>query len=92
MPVTINGTTGIDIVQPSAVFSATAGATSGSVGTYGWLRQDTGSTATVGSTRAGSSLQWSDGGDWNSGVYATGTWMAMGSVRSGWSCLWLRIS
>lgn len=76
----------------SNTFGMTASASSGGVGTYGCLRQNTGSTYTNGSTIAGSSLQWTDCGDWSSGVYTSGTWRAMGQNRTGYGGFWLRIS
>jgi hypothetical protein len=73
------------------VLTATAGSSAGAVGTYGILRQSSGSTVAQGSTLSGS-LVWSDCGDNSSGVSPSGTWMSMGQNRNGFGGLWLRIA
>lgn len=74
-------------VSTSAVLSATAGATAGSVGTYLLARKLSFSVVSLGSTTAGSELYpantyqsgGSSGYDSRSGSLA-GTWQAMGEV------------
>ena len=64
-------------VSATAVGAATAALAAGAVGTYGFLWVS--ATLGPGDTVAGSSLRW---GSYNyeSGSYATGTWMCMGYV------------
>jgi hypothetical protein len=73
------------------VLNATAGASTGAVGTYGFMRNQSGSTVGVGGTVAGSSIQYSDTG-LNLSQAASGTWRCMGLVPAGNATLFLRIS
>ena len=90
------------------VLSATAGASAGDVGTYGWFYITVNNTAiTTGSTRAGSGLVWTGlytttggGSVWSVGGSGSpsGTWRCMGRIaaynNAGYrgTTLWLRIS
>lgn len=90
------------------VLTATAGASAGAVGTYGWLYiTATNTTITLGSTRAGSGLVWtsiytnpSSGAPWTLGGSGSpaGTWRCMGHIsaydnaNNRGTSLWLRIS
>jgi hypothetical protein len=73
------------------VLNATAGASVGAVGTYGFMRNESGSNVGVGGTVAGSSIQYSDTGRNLAGT-ATGTWRCMGFCQAGNVSLFLRIS
>jgi hypothetical protein len=108
MPVTINGTTGIDVVTTSAVLTATAGAFVGGVGTYALCRFITSTAISAGSTTSGSNLRYAGatiglsntGTQLRTGTNGTtglsGTWQAMGQhtpVSPDFPfMLWLRIS
>lgn len=85
------------------VLTATAGASAGAVGTYGFLAvAATSGNTSVGGTRAGSGLYWSNGpGSPVSLSSPAGTWRAMGDGRAAqsscggttyFSTVWLRIS
>ena len=80
------------------VLTATAGATAGAVGTYGFMNQTNTNRYTQGTTLAGSSLRFTDtaGGNSASGATASGTWRCMGTTdpfNTGvYNTLWLRIS
>lgn len=105
-----SGLTNLPSTAPttSDVLSATSGASLGAVGTYAFLRTNSGSTSgvTAGSTYAGSSLRYYAGVDGGSntntytysyGSAPSGTWKAMGtgsdSRYSHWQhTLFLRIS
>ena len=96
--------TGISTTPTTAqVLSATAGATAGAVGTYGFLLEGGTNLAlrSVGSTIAGSSLLFASIGSNNGGdssVTPSGTWRLMGSYNSYTPSndspvsVWLRIS
>jgi hypothetical protein len=76
------------------VLSATAGASAGAVGTYGFLASGTG--YTLGATVAGSTLWWTNAAGQFFSQYGSGTWRAMGRTFGGTgqegTTLWLRIS
>jgi hypothetical protein len=71
------------------VLGATASASAGAVGTYGYLEPLILITASPGSTRAGSGLRWALGGP----TTLSGTWRLLGQYSDSESGrLWLRIS
>jgi hypothetical protein len=85
-------------INTSAVLNATAGASGGDVGTYGFMRSYSfGSAYAIGATAAGSVLNFSAAGGANSGS-GGGTWRCMGYSGAPGSgnyqdiTLWLRIS
>ena len=96
--------TGINTTPTTAqVLTATAGATAGAVGTYGFLLEGGTNLAlrSVGSTIAGSSLRFASIGSNNGGdssVTPSGTWRLMGSYNTYFPSndspvsVWLRIS
>jgi hypothetical protein len=94
-------------ITTAAVLTATAGATAGAVGSYGFFRRPSSSNTVLSpnDTIAGSSLRYSSAlgtGDSSAveGATPSGTWRAMGLVDDGngvnynfWMvCLYLRIS
>lgn len=98
MPVTVRGTDILfnngttqntaAVVDTTSVLNATAGASVGAVGTYGFFFRELGNNTTLaaGSTSAGSSLQYS-GADYNGasgGIFGSpspaGTWRLMGRL------------
>jgi hypothetical protein len=98
----------VGAISTTSVLAATAGASAGAVGTYGWLYiTATNTTITLGSTRAGSGLVWtglytnpSSGAPWTLGGSGSpaGTWRCMGHISAydnangRGTSLWLRIS
>jgi hypothetical protein len=71
------------------VLEATASASAGAVGTYGYLEPTSSITASPGSTRAGSGLRWFTGGS----TTLSGTWRLLGQLASSANGrVWLRIS
>lgn len=86
-----------DSVSTSGALNATAAANVGEVGTYAFLRFSTFTNASPGSTHAGSSLLYANGGGGVVGSSApSGTWRLMGfttnSSNATSSSLFLRIS
>jgi len=73
------------------VLDATAGASVGAVGTYGFMRNESGGNIGIGGTVAGSNIQYSDSGR-NLSQPATGTWRCMGFGAVNAATLYLRIS
>jgi len=75
------------------VLSATAGASAGAVGTYGFMRRTTPTLAAVGTLLGGSNLEWGNAGGSGSGVPA-GSWMLLGwngnANGEASTSLWLR--
>jgi len=104
---TVNGQSGAVTVtvDTTSVLNATAGASAGDVGTYGFMKADTGN-RNFGSTAAGSLLNpWGENGGtgYTQGPAQSGTWRAMGSsnnnfavgynsFNAGIATLWLRIA
>ena len=82
MPVTINGTTGIDTVTTSAVLTATSNLTAGSVGTYGYALRVSGTAVavSVGGTVTGSQFQFASSFATTDSVALSGTWRVMGYI------------
>ena len=82
----------------SQVLSATAGASTGAIGTYAFLYNNTGTNYTsAGGTLAGSSLRYGGSYDWYNSDTPSGTWRLLGNARQnngsgGSSSVWLRIS
>jgi hypothetical protein len=79
------------------VLNATAGASSGAVGTYAFLQQRSGSVSAPGDTRAGSTLLFCSASGLGAATAASGTWRCMGRTTSTGEALaantvWLRIS
>ena len=86
---------GVTSATTANVLSATAGASVGAVGTYGYLRISPATTLNPGSTTAGSNLIYGNSGG-GGGPTPAGTWQLMGytsnaSLEHSVS-LWLRIS
>ena len=78
------------------VLSATAGASVGAIGTYGFFYATNGTTKSPGATLAGSSLRYANAITYSS-TAPSGTWRLMGYTQGGTSInyefsLWLRIS
>lgn len=107
MPVTINGTTGIDTVTTSAVLTAMASASVGAVGTYSWLWTTTTGAVAANDNIAGSNVRYagfqtgasgtsanSDNSLSGNGGTPSGTWKVMGrGAQANYSVfLGLRIS
>ena len=78
------------------VLTATAGASVGTVGTYGFMSSGSTTAYSPGATLAGSSLLYSSSVPGLPAVAPSGTWRCMGSANNGGSTtavtLWLRIS
>jgi hypothetical protein len=97
----INGSNITNLPAPSTanVASATAGISGGVVGSYAYClwNQSPTSELTIGSTKAGSDLRFSNSGGNNSGT-PSGTWKIMGYIEGNRTShqdrtvLWLRIS
>lgn len=85
------------------VLARTAAASAGAVGTYGFFQYDAingaSGTASPGSTRAGSELEWASSA-YASGTNPSGTWMCLGYIPEPLTAgdtntsqtVWLRIS
>lgn len=73
------------------VIAATAGASTGAVGSYAMLLKPTSGAAIEGSTVAGSSLKYSNS-DNTANTGPAGTWRAMGYCPQNSATVWLRIS
>ena len=90
-PINISGTA----AAPSTanVLSATAGASAGAVGTYGFLRRATPTVANVGAVAAGSALEWATASGAGNQVPA-GSWLQLGyngnASGEAATTLWLR--
>ncbi len=84
---------GIASATTANVLSATAGASAGAVGTYGFLKRIPATTANAGALVSGSSLEWSNATGASNGVPA-GSWMQLGwtgnATGEASTTLWLR--
>jgi len=81
-------------VTTSNVLSATAGASAGAVGTYGFLAKAVPAAGNPGDLVAGSALRWTNANG-GLGTAPAGTWMLMGLAGTGVSgspTLWLRVA